>query len=384
MLSIFKPHIVFYLAIIVGSVSLAYAQSEADYQQRLEEIRASISSLQNELKTAKDSKSQLQQSLQQSEEDISRLSKKVKGIKEALDREKKHLSQLQTQSAELGKKKQQQQQHIATIIRQIYRIQQKGKFQLLLSQQNPESLNRLVTYHDYIARDQQQKIQVYIETINTLEALQETIVQSSQQLEQHHAQLSKRQQRLKASQTQRSATLQQLNKQLRSKNQQLKQLNLDRQHLQRLIDEATQALADLPLPSGTTAFAEVKGQLPPPAQGKLLYHYGSSHLNGKLKRNGIFIRGKAGTNVISVHHGRVIFSDYLRGHGLLLIIDHGNGYMSLYGHNQTLLKATGEWVKTGEVVATVGNSGGQEYTGLYFEIRHNGQPQNPHRWLRRG
>ena len=93
------------------------------------------------------------------------------------------------------------------------------------------------------------------------------------------------------------------------------------------------------------------------------------------------LKAKEGTPVRAIHYGRIIFSDYLRGHGLLTIIDHGDGYMSLYAHNQVLLKETGEWVLPNETIAKVGNTGGQDDHALYFEIRHNGKPTNPKRWL---
>jgi septal ring factor EnvC (AmiA/AmiB activator) len=112
-----------------------------------------------------------------------------------------------------------------------------------------------------------------------------------------------------------------------------------------------------------------------------LHAYGSYRLSSQLTWNGIFYGGSSGSDVTAIHYGRVIFSDYLKGYGLLLIVDHGDGYMSLYAHNQTLYKEIGDWVSSKEVIAAVGNSGGLEHSGLYFEIRHQGQPQDPKQWL---
>jgi septal ring factor EnvC (AmiA/AmiB activator) len=112
--------------------------------------------------------------------------------------------------------------------------------------------------------------------------------------------------------------------------------------------------------------------------------FGRSRNAGKLKWNGVLIKASEGKDVRAVSHGRVAYADWLRGYGLLLIVDHGDGYMSLYGHNQALYKETGEWIEAGEVIATVGQSGGQQEAALYFEIRHNGKPSNPARWCKRG
>ncbi len=359
------------------------ADTEAEYQERLKALSASITAIQAELKNAKDSKSKLQQSLETSEKEVSTLSKKVSTIKEALAREKKHLNQLRAQSAELETQTQEQQAAIAEAIRQSYRLGQQSQLKLLLNQEDPERLGRMMNYHGYIIEAHQTDIKRYQAMLIDLNKLKDKVATSTQALEKKQNTLIAQQQQLKHSQQQRRNTLKKLQRSLNQKGQQLATLTGNQKRLQDLLDEATNALANLVLPSDAKPFAQVKGKLPLPTQGKLVYQYGSPQFEGKLKRNGIFISNRSGAKVVSVHHGRVIFSDYLRGHGLLLIIDHGNGYMSLYGHNQTLLKETGDWTTAGETIATIGNSGGQQQMGLYFEIRHKGRPQNPKFWLAR-
>ncbi len=366
------------------SSGYAHAQSQEEYQQKLTELTESIKALKAELSKTKDSKDSLQTSLQQSEENIAELTKKIATIKEALGREKKRLSQLQTQRAELVLQQKQQQQQIAAAIQQSYRMGQQSRLKLLLNQQDPNKISRLVKYHDYIVESHQQDIKRYAATLDKLKSNEQAVTSTTKQLQEQQGQLSKRQSSLQASQKKRLATLRELKRSIAEKGQELSALSVDRNHLQDLLDEATNALANLALPENVQPFANTRGKLPKPTKGKILYRFGSSQFGGKLKSNGIFIRNNTGAEVVSVHHGRVIFSDYLRGHGLLLIIDHGNGYMSLYGHNQTLLKEIGDWASTGETIATIGNSGGQEQAGLYFEIRHKGQPQNPQLWLTSG
>lgn len=166
----------------------------------------------------------------------------------------------------------------------------------------------------------------------------------------------------------------------------------DERRLQRLLDslataprDNSQTPAEGELASeGTehTPFLTLRGRLQWPSRGKLTTRYGSARKVGKLKWQGVNIKAPEGTEVHAISHGRVAFSDWLRGFGLLTIIDHGDGYMSLYGGNQSLFKEVGDWVEAGEVIAGVGNSGGRKNSALYFEIRHNGKPTNPLKWCR--
>ena len=365
-------------------MSLTFAQSEAEYEQQLKALSKTIDKLQQELMTAKSSRDELQQALQSSEEEIGSLVKRIESIKEALSREKKQLNQHQQRRAELEKLKQQQQGQIHRIVRQAYSLGQQSQIKLLLNQEQPYRVSRLLRYHDYIVAAHKNKLDAYSATIASITKVERDIAASTQRLEASQQQLNARFRALKSSQATRLATLTKLNSELQQKGDNLSKLRTDQGRLEQLLEEATKALSKLILPSDARPFRQVKGQLPLPTQGRIIQAYGSPRLNGKLRWNGLFITGKTGAPVVSVHHGRVIFSDYLRGHGLLLIIDHGDSYMSLYAHNQTLLKEIGDWVSSGDVIATLGNTGGQTRAGLYFEIRYNGKPQNPQPWLSRG
>ena len=363
----------------------ALAQShEEDYERQLKSLAKTIDKLQKELTKTKNSRNELQEALQGSEEEISDLTKKIESIKEALAREKKQLIQHQRERAELERSRKKQQQQINLIVRQAYMLGRQSQIKLLLNQEAPYRITRLLRYHDYIVAAHKEKMDIYLDTIEKINTVEQTIIATTERLENNQQQLNARYQALKASQSQRLATLTKLNRELRSKGDTLSQLKVDQERLEKLLEEATRALSQLILPGDAKPFQTVKGKLPYPARGRITQYYGSPRLNGKLRWKGLLIAGKLGDQVVSVHHGRVIFSDYLRGHGLLLIIDHGDGYMSLYAHNQTLLKETGDWVGSKEPIATLGNTGGQTQAGLYFEIRHNGQPQNPKPWLKRG
>ncbi|MEJ2416360.1 MAG: peptidoglycan DD-metalloendopeptidase family protein, partial [Exilibacterium sp.] len=192
---------------------------------------------------------------------------------------------------------------------------------------------------------------------------------------QRYAQLADKQQ-------QRQKTLARLNASINNKDQQLKQLAQDRAHLEHLLQEVIEVTAGWQPQDNSQPFAKLRGKLPWPTKGAIVHSFGSSRSAGKMKWNGVMINASQGAEVTAIHRGQVVFADYLRGHGLLMIVDHGDNYMSLYAHNQALYKTTGDRVKAGEVIANVGNSGGLARAGLYFEIRFRGQPTNPAKWCR--
>lgn len=359
----------------------AWAQAETEYEEQLKALSANIAKLQKELSKTKGSRDKLQQSLQKSEEEIGSLTKKIDSIKEELSREKKQLAQHQSHRAELEESRISQQQQVNRIVRQAYLLGRQSQVKLMLNQEEPSKVTRLLRYHDYIIGAHKEKMDAYLATIREINQVENRIIATTDRLEASREELNKRFQELKQSQANRLATLGTLSRSITEKGDSLSKLTGDRERLERLLEEATRSLSNLKLPNDAKPFRSVKGKLPYPAKGRVTNSFGSYRLDGKLRWDGIFIQGDAGSKVVSVHYGRVIFSDYLRGHGLLLILDHGDGYMSLYAHNQTLLKETGDWVSKNETIAMLGNTGGQAQAGLYFEIRYNGKPQNPSPWL---
>ena len=158
-------------------------------------------------------------------------------------------------------------------------------------------------------------------------------------------------------------------------------LETSRGRIENLLKSLGELLADIPTsPSENQPFVSQKGKLPWPVNGRFLNNFGQPKNYGDLKWNGVLIKAELGTPVRVVSHGRVAFSDWLQGFGFITIVDHGDGYMSLYGHNESLFKQTGDWVQAGEVIATAGDSGGQPTSGVYFEIRSRGKPINPSKW----
>ena len=370
-------------ALLILALSFSANSEDLDQQRKLEKLKSMIQQLQSELKKVKGSRSELQQDLEKSETEIGELLKNIEKIKTDLNQHKDQLSELHSEQNSLKKAKRGQQQQISEQVEAAYRLGQQSNIKLLLNQQSPQRVSRMMKYYDYFLDARADKIDTYIDTLAELDLIEPAIAQKTQQLDQSRRQLQQRHHKLNNRQLERKQTLTALGRSIANKDQQLKTMAADSARLQKLLDQVAAAIAALPAPDGGISFAKRRGKLLWPTQGRLRHSFGSSREGTALKWDGMVIAARAGVDVKAVHGGRVIFSDYLRGHGLLTIIDHGHGYMSLYAHNQSLFRETGDWVASGETIASVGNSGGREQAGLYFEIRKNGKPTNPKRWLKK-
>jgi septal ring factor EnvC (AmiA/AmiB activator) len=261
----------------------------------------------------------------------------------------------------------------------------------------------MLTYYDYLNRARVDRIGEIDRKLAEIDVLQQAIAQQAEALEDLHNQRAGQLQALQESKASRRQILVKLGAEINTKQQRLEALLQNERNLSELVIKLRRALAAIPpepapapapssappsrsatgpAPKDGAPFARYKGRLSWPARGKITARYGSSRQVGALTWRGVMIGAEEGGDVKAIYRGRVAFADWLRGFGLLIIIDHGDGYMSLYGHNQNLARGVGDWVERGDVIATVGNSGGEDSAGLYFEIRHNGVPDNPLQWCR--
>ena len=290
---------------------------------------------------------------------------------------------MQQQQQTLATHKRQHQQVIAQQLISSYRLGQQSQLKLLLKQQDSRLLSRHIKYFDYLSKARASQIAKANSTLAQLATITPQIEQERLQLQRTAKNLRQQQRALRSEQAQREQTLKDLEAAISSKDQQLKASEQDRQRLQQLIARVVRVAGDIEAPVNSQAITQLKGQLPWPAQGKIAHHFNSQRVADKVRWQGLLIAAASDSPVTAIHHGQVVFADYLRGHGLLIIVDHGLGILSLYAHNKTLLKTLGEWVNTGEQIASVGASGGLPKAGLYFEMRHNGNPTNPHHWLKK-
>ena len=247
-----------------------------------------------------------------------------------------------------------------------------------MNQNESERIQRTISYYQYLNKAR----------INEINKFQITITQLMEVTTQHQEQVAQLQ-LLKANQQQqrknlnknkdkRSKTLASLNNKLLSSKQQLAKLKAEEANLTAALQKLTALIrAEVDL----VGLSKLKRKLSWPVKGRMLRNFGSRK-QGYLKWKGVLLGAPIGKQVQTIHNGTILFSDWLKGYGLLIVIDHGNGYMSLYAHNQTLLKSVGDRVETGEPIALVGQSGGQDQAGLYFEIRHQGKAVNPKLWCK--
>jgi septal ring factor EnvC (AmiA/AmiB activator) len=363
--------------------TLAQADDSKAKRAELEQLNRDVASLKKLLSGFRSERSELQQSLRQSELDIGNIQRQIRNIAAQLNTQQAELKDLQERRATLQDSRKQQQNIISQQVLAAYQIGQQKKLKVLFNQQEPDKLSRSLAYYDYFNRARSEQINSYIDLISELNSIEPRIQERADSLAKARSALSKEHHKLRDSQQSRQQSLRKINAAISDKDKHLKQLELDRRELEQLIEAVEQTIANIAIPSDYSPFDKRKGKLAWPVNGKPSNRFGSNREGGKLRWQGVTIPAPAGSEIKAIHHGRVVFADWLRGAGLLIIVDHGDGYMSLYGHNQSLLADTGDWVSAGDSIATVGNSGGQQRSALYFEIRHNGKPTDPVHWCRR-
>jgi len=367
------------LVLLLALAPMAAADQQADMKQ----LQQNIQKLQKELKDIQGNRTALQKELQKSESEMGQLQQRIDRIQREMKEQNQELDSLNKTREELQGAQKKQQADIAEQVRVAHRSGQQSSLRLLLNQESPENITRMMGYHQRIFNAHHEKLDAWLATLEQLDAVEPKILAQQASLDKARQQLQQQAAQMKQEQSRRQQVLVTMNSSIKNKDSELRQLEEDRKRLQTLLQQVARTVGTVPLPASGEAFSKRQGRLPWPTQGQVTSRFGTSRVGTGMTWDGMVITANAGQPVIAVHHGRVVFADYFRGHGLLVIIDHGEGYLSLYAHNQSLVRTTGEWVKAGDLIAKVGNSGGQEKNGLYFEIRQKGKPVNPGNWLAR-
>ncbi|MEN8169262.1 MAG: peptidoglycan DD-metalloendopeptidase family protein [Pseudomonadota bacterium] len=350
----------------------------------LERLRARIANLQGELSADRGRYDGLITELRRVERRIGRSGRSIKKLKRQLRDQEKKLAKLKRRRGELQASIAEQRRYLGGQIRAAYAMGRQEYFKILLNQEDPSAVGRTLTYYDYLNKARSSRIEHLKTTIDELEQVRLELNAEGERLRKLRKQREQERSQMEASRKERKGVVARLKSEISSKDQQLNGLMADERELKSLLKALTKALEDIPAePGDHKPFARLKGKLKWPTRGSRLVAYGAPRKLGKLRWQGVLISGKEGQEVRAVSYGRVAFSDWLRGYGLLMIIDHGDGYMSLYGHNQSLYHEVGDWVEKGDAIAAVGNSGGTDKSALYFEIRKDGKPTDPVRWCRR-
>ncbi|PKG93390.1 murein hydrolase activator EnvC [Paraglaciecola sp. MB-3u-78] len=356
-------------------VFIAKAQEQSDLESIQKQIKNKQAQINQQLETAK----KLQDTLKVVEIQIAKSATKLNKTERSLANNQQQLSVLRKQQKEYLASLEQQKSVLAKQIRSAYMTGNYDFAKMLLNQQDAANFERTITYYQYLNKARKLQIDSFNLLVKNLQKVNAKLIDNQSELEQLKGKQLEQQQALKANQTEREGTLIAMQNAIESDEAKIAQLQINEKNLLEALTRAQQQIdqQDVTL-SGLSA---LKGRLLMPAKGNLRKMFGRFR-QGQIKWKGVVINGTAGDSVIAVHHAKVIYSDWLRGFGLVTVLDHGDGFMSLYGHNQALLKQAGESVQAGEAVALLGQSGGQSRPNLYFEIRHKGKPINPINWLK--
>ncbi len=376
------------ICLLLSSVVLyAYADDDDDQEQRqqeLQKLKIKIKNIRNELDQVRNLHDKVRQELRTTEINISKRVKNLNQLKRKLRYQNRRLRKLQKQRNELNKDLALQRDLLGQQVRTAYTIGKQEYLKLLLNQENPNAIGRVLTYYRYFNQARSDRIDTSTKTLASLAQIKKRIRKETQTLQTLKQQQLAEKRALESSYKERAIVIARLSQDIKDKDHQLQQMLANEQQLQRVLNVITESMPEILVEAGKREpFAKLKGKLYWPALGKVKALFGKPRKLARIKWNGVIIKARQGNNVRAISHGRVAYADWLRGYGLLIIIDHGDGYMSLYGHNETLKKETGDWVEAGDIIGQVGSTGGQAKAGLYFEIRHNGKPTNPKIWCRK-
>jgi len=357
---------------------MGQAEAEAHLGQVLEEI----AQLQARLEASRVEQRTEQGRLKELDLEIQQASRALRSLRDQQREHQQELDSLQGQRIDYLAQIRQRMDQLAEQLRWSYRNNRQSRIKLVLNQDDPALLGRMLAYYDYYASAQAERIGLLRETLTTLEAMQQSIDLELIRLTQLANEQREALDRLGVRREQRQVLLAQLASQIESESSRLQELERNRQALETLVERLSDVLSDIPADLGNRVGVETqKGRLPMPLRGPVKHAFGQSR-GGGLKWQGWLIGAEAGTEVSSIAYGRIAFADWLRGYGLLTIIDHGQGYMSLYGNNESLLHEAGAWVEPGEVISVVGANEGSDQ-GLYFELRKGGKAIDPAAWMAR-
>ena len=377
------------LALWAGLSVATWAQSPNTLDQTSQQIkalRAEISVIQARLASQESERDTLQDALQKAEVQIGELDRQLGALSQKRHALKQELTALDAEGQQLRDAQRQRANTIDVSIQELWVLQQGGGFRVWLGDQNPEDVARNLAYFQTLIEAQQQTIAEYELGLEAVEQNRSRIAQAQTALREQATAAAATKATLTDQRATRQSTLTLISQRVQDDQQRLSALERDQARLNALLDElealaAASSLVVAP-PEAQLPFADTQGALSMPMAGKLTNRYGARR-NADIRWRGWLITADEGEPVRAVHGGDIIYADWLRGQGLLIVIDHGEGWLSLYAQNHSLLRGVGDRVSAGDIIAKAGASGGSEKSGLYFEIRHRGEPVDPGEWIRR-
>jgi len=392
----------------LGLAAPAFAQNSREAERKLEKIQSELKSVSAERRKIEGQRGSASRKLREADEKVGQSNRRLREIETRMAKEQASLAALQEQRVQLQDRMGAQRQELAQLLRAAYLQGQDAPLKLLLAQDRVADGNRMLAYYGYLQRDRTRRIAELDTQLRELNDVEQAIVQRRSELDRTHQQQRSQLGELQSARKERASLVAELDERYKDRSTRERELGRDAAGLEQLLKKLRAAAAKAeaqrraaaqraareaaaagkePTPTRkppvvASAPAPQVGGLGWPVSGALLAGFGATMPDGR-DSDGLLIAAAAGTPVKAVADGQVVYAEWMTGYGLLLIVDHGNGYMSLYAHNDALLKDVGDTVKRGDPVSTVGTSGGHGRAALYFELRRNGAPVNPGTWLRR-
>lgn len=359
-----------------GAAGAGIGAKEAELKQ----VRSRIETIRKSIVAEAERRDSLTAALKDAELQIQSARERLAGIRERRTQAQDRLRSLEDERTVTKKAIADERAALAGELRAAYINGQQEQMKLLLSQGDPAQLGRMMTYYGYFGQARARRIAAIGDQLAHLDLLAESIAEEARRLETIEADNAKEVRSLASARDRRKTTLAQVQSKIKSRNDQLAALERDARALEKLVDQLRRAIEEFP-ELAQQPFQRVKGKLPWPVKGKLLAGFGQLRAGGPLKWQGMVIGANRGAQVRAPFYGRVVYADWLPGLGLLLVLDHGGGYMSLYGHNEQLYRRVGDRVSPGDVLSAVGDAAGFGKAGLYLEIRKGRDAVDPAGWL---
>jgi len=379
-----KPHFRLLTLLIVPALVLASAGAPAEEpsEQQLEALKERIEALSEAQQKEARQRDSVQSELREAETRVGELTRERRQLERDARQAESRLARLEAEQAELAEEKKVQLRWLVKTVRASYQSGREERLKLMLNQQEPDQIARLLRYQEYFQRARTDRLADLEDELVELRRVAQEVADARADLLDRRTALARSQEQLEQAARERETTLAKLERSLDQRGGDIDRLRADQQRLEKLLAEMERSMPEMAPADRGTPFAKLAGELPWPVPGEVLSSFNSSR-EGALRWEGVVLAAEEGTPVRAIHPGRVVFADWMRGYGLLTIVDHGGGYLTLYGYNQSLLRDVGEWVAVGDILALAGQSGGNSRSALYFEIRNRGKVVNPTRWCDR-
>ena len=379
-----KPHCRLLRLLLVPALMLASAGTPAEQpsEKQLEALKERIEALSEAQRKEARQRDSVQSELREAETRVGELTRERRQLERDARQAESRLARLETEQARLAEEKKVQLRWLVKTVRASYQSGREERLKLMLNQQEPDQIARLLRYQEYFQRARTDRLAHLEDELVELRRVAQDVADARADLLDRRTALARSQEQLEQAAQERETTLAKLERSLDQRGGDIDRLRADQQRLEKLLAEMERSMPEVAPAERGTPFSKLAGELPWPVPGQVLSSFNSSR-EGALRWEGVVLAAEEGTPVRAIHPGRVVFADWMRGYGLLTIVDHGGGYLTLYGYNQSLLRDVGEWVAVGDTLALAGQSGGNSRSALYFEIRNRGKVVNPTRWCDR-